>query len=201
MANEVIYVRNLRPNGLIIKLNGLKYPVLERRGARGDTMALPVEAENDPIVAKFLRTGYLEQISKEAFFELSSRTEDTRFPLRTRKHEHAATVAIPMNSESSAEPYVIKDKDLAETAHLRSPNLELERVVSTDVELGFAPDEEAIARQAELDRAADEKTRGLQDELAAVKEKLAALEAQAAKAEEKPKRAPAKRKTTTKKRS
>lgn len=137
---DVLYVRNGRPNRLIIKHAGLKY-LLERRGSREDTTSLPVEAENDPVVARFLRNGYLEKISKEAWMTLNAREEDTSYALNVRQ---AKDVNVPMGHAASQTPTVIADKDLQETAHLRTPDLQFAKTVPTDVELGFAPAEDEV---------------------------------------------------------
>lgn len=156
---DVLYVRNGRPNRLIIKHAGLKY-LLERRGSREDTASLPVEAENDPVVARFLRTGYLEKVSKEAFMTLNARDEDQSYELNVRK---AKDVEVPMGHAASQTPTVIADKDLQDTAHLRTPDLQFAKNVSTDVELGFAQPE---GEEVEVDQEKEDLRREL-DELKA----------------------------------
>jgi hypothetical protein len=162
---DLFYVRNGRPNRLIIKYAGTKF-LLERRGSREDTITLPDDAKTDPVVARFLRQGFLEEISKEAFMTLASRDEDTILPLAVRR---ANDVTLPMGNEQSNTPTVIADKDLAATAHLRSPNLELAKSVSTNVELGFEKPVLTEEEKTENDYLREElaETRALLDELIA----------------------------------
>lgn len=135
---DVIHVRNGRPNRLIVKYAGVKF-LLERRGSREDTTSLPAEAENDPIVARFLRQGFLEKISKEAFMTLNERTEDQRLALDVKR---ANEIEVPMGHAASQTPTVIADKDLQETAHLRTVDLQFANAKPTDVELGFVTEED-----------------------------------------------------------
>lgn len=180
---EVLYVRNGRPNRVILKLNGIKY-LLERRGTREDTAALPIEAETDPIVARFIRAGYLERIDKTAFMELAARLDgdaatrlENELPVKTIT---AKEVAVPMAAPDSPTPTIIADKDLAASVKVRSPRLDHEKFVSTNVELGFEKSEEVVAEDDEKEQ--------LKNELELLKAQIALLTEKAAEKEtEKPK--------------
>lgn len=71
---ETIYLRNLRPNRVIVTYADLRVP-LERRGAREDTTSMPADARNEPTIARWLRSGIIEEISKESFLTLAARTD------------------------------------------------------------------------------------------------------------------------------
>ena len=160
---ELLYVRNARPNILIVKFAGAKFP-LERRGNREDSVALPVDAKNDPIVGRFIRQGFLEEISKEAFMELGLRTEDKPYALRTGT---TLEKDLPMNDPFNPQPTLISNKDITETAHLRSPNPEFAgKIPSTDEELGFV--------KPELDPAQIDEIKSLQAQIEELKAQVAA---------------------------
>ena len=134
--SDILYVRNRRPNAVLVRVDGIKYTV-ERRGSREDSAALPGAWRNDPGVSAFLHQGILEEISKDAFMALGSRPEDTIVEDRqgrTRKVpgptdlplvERAANeVNVPINPDDHRQPTVITDETLRKTAKLRSPNPE-----------------------------------------------------------------------------
>lgn len=129
---EVLYVRNTRPNAVLVKHNGIKYTV-ERRGSREDTVTLPADAKDDPTVANFLQKGILEEISKEAFMRLGERSEGrAAFALKKSGEE----VNLPHSGETAREPFVLADKVIDESKYLRTPRPEFaERVPSTAEEL------------------------------------------------------------------
>ena len=123
VQDNTFYVRNWRPNRVVFKYSGLKY-VLERRGDRQDTTALPLDAKSDPTIARWLKVNILEDITKDEFIELASRTSDGPFtPLRSRAKE----VDIPIENRQSAEPTTIKS-ELMDNQEWRqkylSPNLQ-----------------------------------------------------------------------------
>lgn len=132
MANEVLYVRNTRPNAVLIKYEGNKFPV-ERRGSREDTIALPADAESDPVVASLITRGIIEKISKDAFYALDARSEGRpAFALKKGGEQ----VNLPMNHADSRTPMLIEDEVLNASKHLRSPHPEFaERVPSTVEEM------------------------------------------------------------------
>lgn len=81
MSENTIYVRNARPNTVVIRYGDLRISLAHRGGlgrdlprSPGDACALPADALNDPTIAKWLRNGTLEEISKDAFMKLSRRT-------------------------------------------------------------------------------------------------------------------------------
>lgn len=76
MSNDnSLYIRNARPNRVVFHFNGVRY-LLEHRGNRQDSVALPGEAANDQNVSRWLQIGQLEKISKESFMKLGARTVD-----------------------------------------------------------------------------------------------------------------------------
>lgn len=132
MANEVLYVRNTRPNAVLVKYNDIKYTV-ERRGSREDTTALPADAKFDPVVASFITRGILEEISKDAFYALEARNEGRpAYALKKGGEE----VNLPMSHAESRTPMLIADDVITQSRHLRSPHPEFaERVLSTGEEM------------------------------------------------------------------
>ena len=131
--SDVLYVRNTRPNAVLIRVGGIKYTA-ERRGSREDSLALPGDWRNDPIVATFLQQGVIEEISKETFMTLGSRPDGvTEIPLKERKA--ATEVNIPINNpEESRQPYLITEEDLRKSTPLRSPRPEFATEVPTTQE-------------------------------------------------------------------
>ncbi len=123
MQDNTFYVRNWRPNAVVFKYAGLKY-VLERRGDRKDTVALPNDAKSDSVVARWLRINILEEISREDFVELAARVTDGPFgPLRSRAKE----VDIPIEKRNSDRPTTIPTElidDQKWRSEYLSPHLE-----------------------------------------------------------------------------
>lgn len=74
--DNTLYVRNGRPNTVIFTAGGVRHK-LEHRGNRQDSAALSEDAAREPIVVRWLQSGQLEKISKEAFMALGARTVDT----------------------------------------------------------------------------------------------------------------------------
>lgn len=73
--DDVKFIRNLRPNGVNIRVAGLKLH-LNRRGAVADSIAVPLTAFADRgFQANFAR-GVIEEISKDTFLSLAQRIED-----------------------------------------------------------------------------------------------------------------------------
>jgi len=70
-----LYVRNARPNMVVFKFNDVRY-VLQHRGNRADSTALPVEAKEDTTISRWLKNGQLEEISKDSFMQLGRRSVD-----------------------------------------------------------------------------------------------------------------------------
>lgn len=137
MANEVLYIRNKRPNAVLIRYETdggkqVKFTV-ERRGSREDTIALPGELKQDPTVASFLNRGILEEISKDEFMTLGERKEGRpAFALKKSADE----LNLPMSNADAREPFQILDKTITDSKHLRSPHPEFaERTPSTTEEI------------------------------------------------------------------
>lgn len=127
MANNVLYVRNLRPNRVVLTHAGLRV-VLERRGSREDTTSLPEDARNEPIIARWLRAGMIEEVTKEDFLDLAARSDAFDPNLRaeneplTKSLRDPRTPGLPMSHDNSATPTVI-DTDKIDKTKL-SPQLE-----------------------------------------------------------------------------
>lgn len=134
--SAVLYIRNTRPNAVLIRYvvgdKTMKYTV-ERRGSREDTTVLPLEAKDDPVVAGLINRGIIEEISKEAFYALDARKEGRPAYALAKKGEQ---VNLPISPEDSRTPMVIADKTLDDSKFLRTPRPEFaERVPSTSEEL------------------------------------------------------------------
>lgn len=138
-GNETtLYVRNYRPNMVIVPYAGVRYK-LERRGARNDNTALPIEAQSDPTINRWLRQGILEEITKEDFIELAVRDNDSEYKLKKPER-----IRIKIEEPQSATPTLItKDKDGKDILNdesvkrnIMSPKLEWEtEPLSTSEEL------------------------------------------------------------------
>lgn len=123
MQDNTFYVRNWRPNRLVFKYAGLKY-VLERRGDRQDTVALPIDAQSDPTIARWLKSDMLENIERDDYIELASRVTEGPFgELRSR----AKDIDIPIENRTSDQPTTIRT-ELIDSQEWRreylSPNLQ-----------------------------------------------------------------------------
>lgn len=136
MANDTVYIRNNRPNRVVLQYAGLRV-VLERRGSREDTASFPSDALSDPTIARWLRANRIEELTKDQFLDLSGRTN--AFDPNTRSVEYredgkvkrslepelvtdAREVELPMGSERSDTPTVI-DIDKIDKS-LLSPRVE-----------------------------------------------------------------------------
>jgi hypothetical protein len=123
-SNETaLYVRNARPNRVVIKFAGNRY-VLERRGSREDSTALPVEAANDTVVRRWLENKVLEKVSQDDFMQLAARTVDTepRFFLKTavRTKGTVGTLGLnPAEADATRSLTQINDKDVIVAADPR----------------------------------------------------------------------------------
>lgn len=107
---ETIYVRNMRPNRVILLYAGLRV-VLERRGAREDTTSLPADAKNDPTILRWLRAGMIEEISKEDFLNIMASTDAfdpaNRDPNEPPVQSNVRREAVPMSPDNSSTPTII----------------------------------------------------------------------------------------------
>jgi len=112
--DDTLFVRNNRPNRVILKLNGLRH-ILERRGTREDSVALPLDQANrDPVIQRWLKEGRLEEISRDQFMNLASaEVKATGASGREGFNVHSPTdYTVPMESETqSRTPYVVHYED------------------------------------------------------------------------------------------
>jgi len=133
MAENTFYVRNGRPNRLILKVAGLR-KMLEARGARADSTALPEEAREDANITRLLASGFLEEISKDDFMHLGIRNDDAG---QLRAERFAEQVAVPLSTPTDSNLRIeISNEDLDKTKELRSPSLEFaEDPISTEEEV------------------------------------------------------------------
>ena len=213
MASDILYVRNNRPNAVLMRVDGIKYTV-ERRGSREDSAALPGDWRNKPPVSTFLHQGVLEEISKDSFMALGSRPEDTIVEERGRAKrvpgptdlplvERAANeINIPINPDDHRQPTVITDENLRKTAKFRSPTPEFDgEVRSTEEDLALIEEArraaEASPGQVNFEEDETAQLRKQVTELTGLVQQL--LAGQAEVATETPAKAPAKKKAAAKK--
>ena len=90
-TDKTLYVRNGRPNRIVFHAGGVRY-MLEHRGNRQDSAALPADAAQEPQVVRWLQSGQLEKISRESFMALGARQVDT-LPNEFLKRDVRATNA------------------------------------------------------------------------------------------------------------
>lgn len=190
MAEPTLYLRNRRPNRVRIKYAGSVFNI-ERRGAREDTLSLPAEAENDPIIAAHLKQGRLEKISRDAFFELAARVVDE--PQRELKGR-AEDVNVEMLPEDHRTPTLVVDgsfnpKDPKGMATM-SPKLEFaEEPQSTESEIAQAGElaaerERVAAEQARAEERANSPLSQLATELGVEPDQLRKILAKGLEASE-----------------
>jgi hypothetical protein len=74
--DQILYVRNARPNTVVFPFDGVRYK-LEHRGNRADSTALPPGARQDALIERWLKNGQLEEISHSSFMQLGKRSLDT----------------------------------------------------------------------------------------------------------------------------
>ena len=131
-----LYVRNGRPNILVLNYAGSRIP-LGRRGSREDSTSLPVEAMNDPVISRWLKQGLLEKISRDAFMKLGARQidiEPNQFLKRPVRDGRTADVIMhPADADTTRSPSTLRDNDIRKAA---TPKLEWSGdLMSTDEEL------------------------------------------------------------------
>jgi len=110
---DAVYLRNMRPNRVVLQHAGLRV-VLERRGSREDSVSLPAEALQNATIARWLRGGMIEQISKDAFLDLASRV-DAYDPNMRGENEPALKTDIkqadlPMSTDPRTPTIIDTDK-------------------------------------------------------------------------------------------
>lgn len=208
-GNDILYVRNCRPNATLIRVGTSgtgSVPMvytLERRGSREDTVALPGEFRNEPVVARFLHSGMIEEISKEQFLNLGVRlSSDNNYHVKERA---ASEVNVPMADESSRTPTVIADADITKGAELRTPRPEFSHPIRTTeedlAELQARREQEAAEKspgRVDLPEGETDSLKAQVNELTLLVRQLLEERAEQAKAQDVPtEKAPKARKATT----
>jgi hypothetical protein len=121
---DALYIRNRRPNRIIIKYADTRN-IVERRGSRNDSLSLPIEAENDATVSRWLKDGVLERITKEQFMKLGTRVVDVEpnqyLKRPVRSNRHADLSLYKADGNTSGELFNINDSEVKKKA---TPNLE-----------------------------------------------------------------------------
>lgn len=134
---DVLYVRNARPNRVAFVFGGHRY-LLEHRGNRADSTSLPIEAQHDATVSRWLKNGQLEKITQNAFMKLGTRQVDvvpTEF-LKQQNLTRAKGVGMnaPDSLSGSTQLSQLEQNDVHET--VRKTRLEWAGdLMSTDEEL------------------------------------------------------------------
>jgi len=139
MANEAtIYVRNARPNRVVFHYAGTRY-MLEHRGNRQDSAALPKEAQNDPNIMRWLQQGQLEKISRDAFMKLGTRQVDTlpnEYLDRAVRKSNARDVALhPAEADTTRSLTQVNDGDVQKAVRDRLTPKWAGELMTTEEEL------------------------------------------------------------------
>ncbi len=103
-AEKTLYVRNARPNMVVFKFNDVRF-VLQHRGNRADSTALPIEAKEDNTISRWLKNGQLEEISKESFMQLGRRSVDVlpnEFLKRDVRNNKAADLRLVQSKDDAS---------------------------------------------------------------------------------------------------
>lgn len=141
---DAVFLRNMRPNRVVLQHAGLRV-VLERRGSREDSVSLPVDALQDSTIARWLRAGMIEQISKDTFLDLASRTD--AYDPNYRSDDEPAVASdirhaeIPM-SDDPRTPTVI-DTDKIDKS-LLTPRVEYVTPPEPSEDVNLAPQETSV---------------------------------------------------------
>lgn len=113
--DDALYVRNGHPNRVVINYQGTRFP-LEHRGNRKDSIALPKAAENDHDIARWLKNGTLERISRDAFMKLGARKVDVLpneyLKRNVRDPRRADVVMHPAEADATRSPTQVNDGDV-----------------------------------------------------------------------------------------
>jgi hypothetical protein len=148
MVEQTLYVRNRRPNRVVVSFSGVRY-VIERRGSREDSVSLPAEAANDSVVSRWLKTGILEKITKDQFMTLAARTVDVNpapYLKRPVREQNRRDLGLhPAEADTTRSLTQISDKEVSKAA---SPNLEWAGdLMSTEEEIEeFLPEQQGDTR-------------------------------------------------------
>src|SRR4051812_9798576 len=121
---STVYLRNKRPNTVVLRYGELRIPLAHRgglgkdlRNSPGDSCALPADALNDPVITRWLQNGTLEKISKDAYMKLGQRTVDVlpneylKRPVRNGRETE-----LPMrkaDADTTGSLSVVHDTDVA----------------------------------------------------------------------------------------
>ena len=155
--SDNLYIRNLRPNRIVIKYSKAKLRFhVDRRGTRNDTLALPIDAKTDADIARWLRIGQIEEITQEQYMELSAREVDgVEQRVDTDVFKKQPSVALPnrdYNEELDLKmPNAIPKKlldDMNFKKETMSPKLEFaDEPLSTEEELAaLKPQKEKVKK-------------------------------------------------------
>jgi len=113
--------------------------MLEHRGNRQDSAALPKDAANEPIVVRWLQSGQLEKISRDAFMRLGTRTVDTlpnEFLKRDVRKQNARDVDMkPADGDTTKTLTQVDEGDVHKTVRARLRPEWAGDLMSTDEEL------------------------------------------------------------------
>lgn len=139
MATEsTIFVRNARPNRIVFHYAGTRY-LLEHRGNRQDSAALPKEAQHDPSVMRWLQNGQLEKITRDAFMKLGARTVDTLpneyLDRSVRKAQARDIVMKPAEADTTRSLTQVEDGDVQKAVRDRLTPKWAGELMTTEEEL------------------------------------------------------------------
>lgn len=135
---EALYIRNGRPNMVVFSFNGVRYK-LHHRGNRADSISLPVDAKNDPVISRWLQKGQLEKISKESFMKLGARQVDILpnqyLKREMRKHRGAEVRMRPADADTTKSLTQLDEKDVHKEIQEKAKLEWAGDLMSTDEEL------------------------------------------------------------------
>lgn len=121
-VDTTLYVRNGRPNRIVFHAAGVRY-MLEHRGNRADSAALSQDAAREPVIVRWLQSGQLEKISREAFMRLGSRTVDTlpnEFLKRNVRQQNARDLDMkPADGDTTKTFTQVDEGDVHKTVRAR----------------------------------------------------------------------------------
>lgn len=101
---KTLYVRNARPNMVVFKFNDIRF-VLQHRGNRADSVALPIEAKDDNLISRWLKNGQLEEISRDSYMKLGRRSVDVlpnEFLKRDVRNAKAADLRLVQSKDDAS---------------------------------------------------------------------------------------------------
>lgn len=89
---------------VVFKFSDVRY-VLQHRGNRADSTALPIEAKDDNTISRWLKNGQLEEISKDSFIQLGRRSVDVlpnEFLKRDVRNNKAADLRLVQSKDDAS---------------------------------------------------------------------------------------------------